>query len=185
MFEAARRAEAMGILEPGSTRADLAAIRHLANKIRRAGVAASAADLLNNVEVPSDRELVDILQTIVAALDASPVPKYEWGGLGRVFAPDDLASLLDISLSSLRRYQSGERDTPDEVAARLHFLALVVGDLAGSYNETGIRRWFQRKRTLLDGRRPASLLKHNWDPDDEEPRRVRELAHNLVTLSAT
>jgi hypothetical protein len=185
MFEAARRAEAMGILEPGIARTDRPAIRHLANKIRRAGIAASAADLLNNVEVPSDRELVEILQTIVAALDASPVPKYEWGGLGRVFAPEDLAALLDISLSSLRRYQSGERDTPDEVAGRLHFLALVVGDLAGSYNETGIRRWFQRKRTLLDGRRPASLLKHNWDPDDEEPRRVRELARNLVTLSAT
>jgi hypothetical protein len=185
MFEAARRAEAMGILEPGIARTDRPAIRHLANKIRRAGIAASAADLLNNVEVPSDRELVAILQTIVAALDASPVPKYEWGGLGRVFAPEDLAALLDISLSSLRRYQSGERDTPDEVAGRLHFLALVVGDLAGSYNETGIRRWFQRKRTLLDGRRPASLLKHNWDPDDEEPRRVRELARNLVTLSAT
>lgn len=175
----------MGILEPGVARTDAAAIRHLANKVRRSGIAASAADLLNNVEAPSDRELVELLKTIVAALDASPVPKYEWGGLARVFAPEDLAALLNISLSSLRRYQSGERETRDDVAARLHFLALVVGDLAGSYNETGIRLWFQRKRTLLDGRAPASLLKHDWDPDDQEPRRVRELARNLVTLSAT
>jgi hypothetical protein len=185
MFEAARRAEAMGIIEPGAARSDASGIRHLANKIRRAGIAASAADHLNNVEAPSDLELVELLHTIVAALDASPIPKYEWSGVARVFAPEDLAALLNISLSSLRRYQSAERETPDDVAARLHFLALVIGDLAGSYNDTGIRRWFQRKRTRLDGRRPASLLRHDWDPDDEEPRRVRELARNLVSLSAT
>jgi hypothetical protein len=185
MFEASRRAEAMGILEPSLVRSDASGVRHLANKVRRAGVAASAADLLNNVEVPTDHELVEILHTIVAALDASPVPRYEWNGLARVFAPEDLAALLDISLSSLRRYQSRERDTPDEVAARLHFLALVVGDLAGSYNEAGIRRWFQRKRTPLDGQAPAALLRHNWDPDDPAPKRVRMLARNLVELSAT
>ena len=28
-------------------------------------------------------------------------------------------------------------------------------------------------------------ITHDWDPDDEGPRRVRELARNLVTLSAT
>jgi len=185
MFEAARRAEAMGIIDPSQVTSDAAGVRQLANRIRRAGVAASAADLLNNVEVPSGDELVAILHTIIAALDASPVPEYEWGGLARVFAPEDLAALLDISVSSLRRYQSQERETPDDVAARLHFLALVVGDLAGSYNETGIRRWFQRKRTLLDGRAPAALLKRNWDPDDAEPGRIRELARNLVELSVT
>ena len=183
MFEAARRAEAMGLIDPSHVSSDAAGVRQLANRIRRAGVAAS--DLLNNVEVPSDQELVAILHTIIAALDASPVPKFEWGGLARVFAPEDLAALLDISVSSLRRYQSQERETPDDVAARLHFLALVVGDLAGSYNETGIRRWFQRKRTLLDGRAPAALLKRNWDPDDVEPGRVRELARNLAELSVT
>ncbi len=64
-------------------------------------------------------------------------------------------------------------------------VVVVVGDLAGSYNEVGIRRWFQRKRTLLDGRSPAALLKRNWDPDDEGPRRVRALARSLVTLSTT
>jgi hypothetical protein len=183
--EAARRAEAMGLVEPGLARADAPAIRQLATRIRRAGIAAAAADTLSNVEMPSDEELAGLLETIIAALDASPAPKYEWGGLVRLFAADDLAALLKVSVSSLKRYQSGERDTPDDVAARLHFLTLVVGDLAGSYNETGIRRWFQRKRTLLDGRSPASLLKQDWDPDDEGPVRVRELARNLVTLSAT
>jgi hypothetical protein len=184
-FEVARRAEAMGLVEPGVTRADPDAIRRLAASIRRAGIAASAADIIANVEKPSPEELASLLQTVIAALEASPAPKYEWKGLARVFPPEDLAALLDVSLSSLKRYQSGERDTPDLVAARLHFLALVVGALAGSYNEAGIRRWFERKRTQLDGRAPAALLKPGWDPDDEGPLRVRALAERLVSLSAT
>ncbi len=189
-FEAARRAEAMGLLEPGApdsgtSAGDAGAIRTLANRVRRAGIAASAAELLNNVEKPSSDELAGVLETMIAALEASPVPKFEWAGLGRVFGADDLAPLLNVSPSSLKRYQSGERTTPDDVAARLHCLALVVGDLAGSYNDVGIRRWFQRKRTLLDGRSPASLLKGNWDPDEDGPMRVRALARELVTMSAT
>ena len=175
----------MGITEPGEARTDLAAIRQLAGKVRRAGIATSAADIINNVETPSNRELATLLQMVITALDASPAPTYEWKGLARVFPAEELAPLLNISLSSLKRYQSGERETPDTTAARLHFLALVVGDLAGSYNDTGIRRWFERKRTQLGGRSPAQLLKHDWDPDGEGPGRVRALARSLVTLSAT
>lgn len=185
VVEAVRRAEAMGIVEEAPQRIDASAIRQLANSVSRAGIGVHAADILNNVETPSPGELASLLETLIAALEASPVPKYEWGGLARVFGPDDLAPLLNVSVSSLKRYQSGERTTPDDVAARLHFLALVVGDLAGSYNEIGIRRWFQRKRTLLDGRTPASLLKRDWDPEEEGPARVRQLARELVALSAT
>lgn len=180
-FEASRRAEAMGLGEPALTRVDAPSIRQFAARVRKAGIATSAADVLHNVETPSDEELAGLLDTIVAALEASPLPKYEWRGLARVLAPDDLTALLDVSLSSLKRYQSGERETPDDVAARLHFLALVVGDLSGSYNDIGIRRWFHRKRTRLDGRTPASFLRHGWDPDDEGPARVRALARELVT----
>jgi len=53
-FEAARRAEAMGIIEPAAPRADAAAIRQFANRVRKAGIAASAADLINNVDAPTD-----------------------------------------------------------------------------------------------------------------------------------
>jgi hypothetical protein len=192
LFEAARRAEAMGLVEPaalgalGSTPgADASTVRLLASRVRRAGIAAAAADQLHNVETPSAAEVAGLLETLIAALEASPVPKFEWGGLGRVFGPEDLAALINVSVSSLKRYQSGERDTPDDVAARLHFLALVVSDLAGSYNDIGIRRWFQRKRSLLDGRAPVGLMKGNWDPDDEGPMRVRQLARELLSLSAT
>jgi hypothetical protein len=185
LFEATRRAEAMGIVEPGTARAEPAAIRRLADRIRGAGIATSAADVLGNVDAPSREDVRALLQMIVDALEASPAPDHEWKGVSRVFAVDDLAALLAISASSLKRYQSGERETPDIVAARLHLLALVIGDLAGSYNDTGIRRWFQRRRTQLDGQSPAALLKREWDPDEDGPRRVRELARNLVTLSAT
>jgi hypothetical protein len=186
VVEVARRAEAMGLVEPDAVaRADVAAVRKLAAGVRRAGIAAAAADELRNVETPTPSEVAGLLDTMIAALEASPVPAFEWAGVARVIPPEDVAALINVSLSSLKRYQAGERETPDDVAARLHFLALVVGDLAGSYNHIGIRRWFQRKRTLLGGRAPAALLKGDWDPDAEGPSRVRALARELVSLSAT
>lgn len=184
VFEAVRRAEAMGLVESGAVaRPDADGARQLAGRIRRAGIAASAAEHLSNVVAPSPEEVASVLQMIIAALEASPAPKYEWAGVGRVFSLEDLGALLNVSVSSLKRYQSGERDTPDAVAARLHWLALTVGDLAGSYNEIGIRRWFHRKRERLDGRAPAALLRGGWDPDDEGPTRVRQLARELVSMS--
>jgi len=194
LLEASRRAEAMGLIDahagshprphPGS-QGDLAVFRHIARQAGKAGIATAAATAVHNVEPPTSEELAGLLKTMIAALEASPAPAFEWGGLARVLDAEHLASLLNVSLSSLKRYQSGARTTPDSIAARLHFLALVVGDLAGSYNDIGVRRWFQRKRTLLDGRAPAQLLTGEWDPDDTGPRRVRELARELVTLSAT
>ena len=186
VFDVFRRAEAMGLVEQGTgVPADLKTARYLANRIRKAGIAGAAAADLRNVEAPTPEELGGLLQTMIAALEASPVPAFEWAGVSRVLDDEPLASLLGVSFSSLKRYQSGERDTPDPIAARLHFLALVVGDLAGSYNDIGIRRWFLRKRTMLDGRAPAQVLAGDWDPEDAGPARVRQLARELVTLSAT
>ena len=204
MVEASRRAEAMGLINAntaaGSTAgphggltvrpnheppADLVTVRNIARQAGKAGIAMTTVAVLHNVEAPTPDELAVLLRTMIAALEASPVPKFEWSGVARVLDADQLASLLHVSSSSLKRYQSGERTTPDPIAARLHFLALVVGDLAGSYNDIGVRRWFHRKRTLLDGRAPTQLLTGEWDPDDAGPRRVRELARELVTLTAT
>ena len=78
-----------------------------------------------------------LVTKIIDALEQSPAPKYEWPALVEVLGLDLLVRLLGISESSARRYLSGERVTPDPVAARLHFVALVVGDLAGAYNEIG------------------------------------------------
>jgi len=184
-LEALHRAESMGLMQPRSARDDAAALRQLATALRAAGIATTAAGLLTRGPAPSGLELSRLLKSILTALEASPTPSHEWKAVTRVFPAEDLGTLLDVSPSSLKRYHSGNRDTPDPVAARLHFLALVIGDLAGTYNETGIRRWFQRRRTQLDDRAPAALLPPGWDPDDEGPQRVRALARSLMTMSGT
>lgn len=176
----------MGLVEREPVpRGDLKAVRHIAHHVHKAGIAAATATALDKVVEPACEELVAMLKTLIAALEASPAPRFEWGELVRVFDDEPLAALLAVSMSSLKRYQSGERTTPDAVAARLHFLALVAGDLAGSYNDIGIRRWLTRKRTPLGGRSPAQLLAGGWDPEDAGPRSVRELAREIVDLSAT
>lgn len=120
-----------------------------------------------------------------AALYESPFPDREWQSVQRVLGLESMAELIGISVSSARRYFAGARTTPDEVAARLHFLAFVVGDLAGAYNDVGIRRWFHRPRQLLDGHTPAQLLGGDWEPDDDGPQRVQALAASLGSSPAT
>ena len=87
------------------------------------------------------------------------------------------------SPSSLRRYAAGARRAPDSVVGRLHTLALLVADLAGAYNDYGIRRWFARPRTVLEGRSPEAVLAGEWDPDGPEAARVRRLATGVVGAS--
>jgi len=84
----------------------------------------------------------------------------------------------------LRRHAAGERATPQRLAERLHWPAAVVGDLAGAYNEFGIRRWFDRPRTQLDGHSPRRLLGADWQVDGEPARRVRALAATLSGAQA-
>ena len=49
----------------------------------------------------------------------------------------------------------------------------MVGDLAGAYNDVGIRCWLARPRTMLGNRAPVEVLTPGWLPDDPEPRQVR------------
>jgi hypothetical protein len=183
--EAWRRAEAMGLVTAEATRLDADHVARLLRRVREVGIARGPALRFDNVELPSADEVASLLRLVIDALEASPVAKYEWPAVSRVFEPEQLASLLGISLSSLRRYLSGARETPDDVAARLHHLALIAGDLAGAYNEVGIRRWFDRKRTALDGKTPAALLSGEWNPDAAGPRKVRALAQSVVEFSGT
>jgi len=119
------------------------------------------------------------------ALEESPVPEFEWDRLSEVLGLELLARLLGISGSSIRRYRANARTTPDDVAGRLHFLSLVVGDLSGAYNEMGIRQWFERKRAQLDGSAPLDMLKGKWNPSRPSPRRVKDLARALMASPAT
>jgi len=47
--------------------------------------------------------------------------------------------LVGVAETSLRKYES--RKTPQPIRERLHWIALVVADLAGAYNAFGIPRW--------------------------------------------
>ena len=117
--------------------------------------------------------------------DVSPVQGAEWPALHRVLGPDLLARLLDVSVASLHRYLSGVSRTPDDVAGRLRALAQMVANLAGAYDDAGIRRWFVRPRAVLQNRAPAGILTAGWRPEDPAPRQVRDLAVSLTAFPAT
>lgn len=179
-------AEAMGLL------AGRQPIRRLDRAVLE-GVAKSAAtsagigrDVLADLRRADRPELMEpAVRRLYEALERSPAPATEWRALVAVIGPDLLGRLLGTSGSSLRRYVAGSRRTPDVVADRLHFLALVVADLAGSYNDLGVRRWFERPRVLLGGKSPAQLLRGEWRVDDSGPARVRELAYALTAPLGT
>jgi hypothetical protein len=174
------RAEAMGLL-PADERIDtldLPSFRKAMRHIRRAGIARS-------LQFETGAELERSLAQLNTALEESPAPEFEWNRLSIVLGLDMLSRLLDLSLSSIRRYKEAARSTPDDVAGKLHFLSLVVGDLGGAYNEIGIRQWFDRKRAQLGGRAPAELLKARWNPSQPGPGKVRDLARALVASPAT
>jgi hypothetical protein len=97
-----------------------------------------------------------------------------------VFGEKMLARLLGIADASMQRYAAGEWATPDEVAAKLHWLAILVADLAGAYNDFGIRRWMQRPRAQLGGSSPWQMLGDDWSPDSSAAQQVRALAAGLT-----
>jgi hypothetical protein len=178
------RADAMGLLPPKERidTLDLAALQSMLKHMQKAGIgrtihAVAGAQL-------SDNKLSHLLHQLNTALEESPAPKYEWKRLSGILGMDLLARLVGISPTSLRRYQGAARTTPDRIAARLHFLSMVAGDLSGAYNEMGVRQWFDRKRAQLDGRAPAELLKGDWSPDTPGPVQVRELARALTASPA-
>jgi hypothetical protein len=182
------RSAAMGLLSgPTVTRLDPAAVRQLVADLQRQGIASSAGAGLEELMCDGGSQLSDAasqalesaIDRIGAALEASAAPRVEWPAMRQVLGDEALADLLEVSASSLRRYSAAERETPADVVNRLHWLALVVADLAGAYNDFGIRRWFERPRAQLDGVGPREFLGPGWHVDDERSQRVRQLARTL------
>jgi hypothetical protein len=178
------RADAMGLLPADEhiVTLDMPSFRKAVRHIHRAGI---ARNIQLDLTDPSAPNLERALTHLNLALEESPVPEFEWNRLAEVLGLELLARLLGISASSVRRYRANARTTPDDVADRLHFLSLVTGDLAGSYNEIGIRQWFERKRAQLDGRTPLDSLKGRWKPSQPGPRCIQDLARALVASPAT
>jgi len=182
------RSAAMGLLTgPAITRLDAASLGRLVRSLQRHGIASTAgialAPLLRDEPRPLDaaaaRALEQRIDQVAEALEASAAPAAEWPAMRKVFGDELLAELLEVSTSSLKRYATGERSTPASVVARLHWLAMLVADLAGAYNDFGIRRWFERPRAQLGGVSPRALLGRRWQVDGEPARRVRALAGAL------
>ena len=179
------RADAMGLLpiDEHIQKLDLASFRRAVRYIQRAGIARNIQlELEDGLAGPA---LESALEHLNVVLEESPTPEFEWNRLADVLGLELLGRLLGISLSSLRRYKAAARTTPDDVAGRLHWLSLVVGDLSGAYNEAGIRQWFLRKRAQLDDRAPIDWLQRRWRPTQLGPQRIRDLARALASSPAT
>jgi hypothetical protein len=67
----------------------------------------------------------------------------------------------------------------------IYFLYEIVDCLRGSYNDEGIRRWFQRERSQLGGKSPLQYLGSGWSPDEEDAKRILELARSSIDPGAT
>jgi len=180
-----RRAIALGLLGQDELvdRLDLELVRRIAREASNAGIGQDVAVALLHGDPGSDR-LATLIRRLDDALTASPLPDRELPEVLRVLDREQVAELTGTSSVSLGRYQAGARRWPDQLAARIHWLALVLADLAGAYNEFGSRRWFDRKRSQLEGRSPREVLISGWDPADPDVERVRELAAALAGAGA-
>lgn len=164
--------------EPGVDRDQILASL---DQLARLGVGRKASSLHEHF-TPANLAL--LLDDVLASVESSPMPGREWLPLGELLGDELLTSLVGVSSTSLHRYRAGGRPTPDRVAARLHIVALISADLAGSYNDFGIRRWFLRTRSALEGRSPADILIGDWSPENESVQSVRGLARALLGASA-
>jgi hypothetical protein len=125
----------------------------------------------------------ELLAYYLEAIESSPHPEGEWGVVRETLGDELLGDLLEISDTSLRRYAAGTRITPDDVAWRLHVVARILSALAGSYNDYGMRRWFLRPRTALDGQTPLEIVKRAESEESPELRRLIDLADAIAAPS--
>jgi hypothetical protein len=177
----------MGLLPPSQVikTLDIKMLDTALRALRTAGIGQLSSLAAMTSAGKSKAGLRKALERLSRSLEDSPVPEHEWPSLVPVLGEELLGALLGVSGSSIQRYKTGERPTPDAVAARLHFLTLIIADLAGAYNEIGVRNWFRRTRAQLDGVSPETLLSKEWSPEDEGPDRVRRLAESLVFSPVT
>jgi uncharacterized protein (DUF2384 family) len=177
--------EAMGLLADDVDELTLDVVRSVATRAAEVGVGESAAASLRSTGSRSPDRAAAALRELQRALEGSPLPAFEWPAMIELFGAERLAELVGVSVASLRRYAADQRPTPDVVAARLHLIARIVAELRGAYSEVGVRRWFERTRSLLGGRSPDSLLSGEWDPDGGDANRVLALARSLTASPTT
>src|SRR5262245_4868846 len=91
-FEAYRRAEAMGLVEPAPPTEDfdLTGVKRVLQGVRDAGIARSPVIELENVDTPDGQDVAELMKMVIAALEASPAPHSEWRSVSRVFDAESL-----------------------------------------------------------------------------------------------
>jgi len=186
------------VRQPGGLETVAQAVEQVHHQMQIAGIPTGASyqalavalDRYDSIAgAPQSRwpELVGLLSATVSEMneqiEASPVPGGEWKQVVELLGDEKTAKLLGVSLSSVRRYASAARPTPQGVAERLHGLTLTLADLSGSYNDYGIRRWFDRPRSQLGGQTPGDVLTGS-EPNSGEAQAVSDLAAALVGLGA-
>lgn len=171
-------AETVRVVPPSEeSGVDLPTFRRAITGLARLGVAEHISRIA--VSSTSAADIERFATAILSAIEECPLPQMEWDPLSDILA-DRLPELVGVSATSLARYRSGERSTPDPVAGRLHVLTHIVADLSGSYNDFGVRRWFGRPRQALQGRAPEVILTGRWSPDAPDVLAVRNLAASLL-----
>lgn len=166
------RAQGMGLLSGLSlTSVDPQSFGKVIERIQNAGIKAKWEKSWLSKKPAA---LVLELRKLLSVLNESPVPEAEWSAVMESLGQELVRKLLDLSVSSIQRYSSNSRPTPQNIAEKLHYLAVVIGDLRAGYNDYGIRRWFERPRTFLSGKSVLSSLGKKWGPDDEVARAIAE-----------
>ena len=174
----------MGLLDEPIEELSAEVVRRVARTLSKRGLASDLAARLAG-PLPSRDEFLRYLDAALLALDESPVPAAELAKLNSMLGHEVLVGMLDISAASLQRYGNGDRKAPDSIAERAHFLTSVIAALEGTYNDFGVRRWFERPRSVFNGRTARQLLSRRWMPSDESARRILTAAESLQELGAT
>lgn len=94
---------------------------------------------------------------------------------------EDLEKILDKELFTQlggKDASSIQEESDKEYINRIYYLSNIVWHLHGSYNEGGIRQWFWRKRSALEGKAPPDILYGEWNPESDEAMKVLGLAQS-------
>jgi hypothetical protein len=165
-YQAARvlgHLEAMGLLPDTREITDLN-VGLLRGALENASEAGLPVDLVQfDIGLKGPSSLPEYLDTLEATVENNPTTT-ELPSVAMWLGPDLSSDLVGIARSSLNRYLTNRRSVPDEVAWRAHQTCLLIGDLAGSYNEVGMRRWMTRGRRELDGMTPIDAVNKAEDP---------------------
>lgn len=171
--------EAMGLLPDNGEVTELS-VDVLRGALEAASEAGLPVDLVQfDIGLKDPSELPGYLDGLESIVENNPATT-ELRSVNMWLGPDLSSDLVGVSTSSLTRYLGHIRPVPDGVAWRAHQACLLIGDLAGSYNEVGMRRWMVRECRELRGMTPIETVNEAENPI-EALERLRRLTVSLTS----